>query len=182
MLRHEARRAYAWLETNVADISQQQATWRPPGTANSIAATYAHTVISADVDLNRHFHSREPVIDGAWTARLGLTESFPDDWPEDLDIDWEALHQYGREVQTCVEGLFDSVTMADLGRRFEMRALVTKTAGKPPELVSLGTWKGIDLYTLHGGGGHIYMHGGEIACLKGLQGGQGYRNFRYRYP
>jgi len=37
----------------------------------------------------------------------------------------------------------------------------------------LGTWMGRDLLVLHGFR-HIYLHGGEIACLKGLQGAKGY--------
>lgn len=169
LLRHETKKAYAWLETNVGDISHEQANWRPAGTANSIAATYAHTVISADVDLNRHFHGRESIIAGDWGARVGLGETFPDDWISSGDIRWEQLHQYGREVQRCVEQLVDSLTMADLERRFQMVP------------TSLSVWKGIDVYTLHGWG-HVKMHGGEIACLKGLQGGQGYRNFSMLYP
>lgn len=37
----------------------------------------------------------------------------------------------------------------------------------------LGEWQGRDLYVLHGWR-HVYMRGGEIACLKGLQGATGY--------
>jgi hypothetical protein len=37
----------------------------------------------------------------------------------------------------------------------------------------LGLWTARDLYVLHGWR-HVYMHGGEIACLKGLQGAKGY--------
>jgi hypothetical protein len=36
----------------------------------------------------------------------------------------------------------------------------------------LGQWKGIDVYSLHGTG-HIDIHCGEIACLKGIQGERG---------
>jgi hypothetical protein len=37
----------------------------------------------------------------------------------------------------------------------------------------LGMWTGRDIYRLHGWN-HVRMHGGEIACLKGLQGAKGY--------
>ena len=37
----------------------------------------------------------------------------------------------------------------------------------------LGIWLGRDLYELHGCV-HPYIHGGEIAVLKGLQGGLGW--------
>ena len=37
----------------------------------------------------------------------------------------------------------------------------------------LGMWEGRDLYELHGSN-HPHIHGGEIACLKGLQGSIGW--------
>jgi hypothetical protein len=50
---------------------------------------------------------------------------------------------------------------AELDRKFQMI----------PE--RLGIWTGLDVLDLHCGK-HIRMHGGEIACLKGLQGAKGY--------
>jgi hypothetical protein len=38
----------------------------------------------------------------------------------------------------------------------------------------LGVWKGLDIYNLHGID-HPRLHGGEIACLKGLQGAKGWQ-------
>jgi hypothetical protein len=39
-----------WLETTVSDVTDAQANWWPPGTANSIGATYLHVVINPDVE------------------------------------------------------------------------------------------------------------------------------------
>jgi hypothetical protein len=39
---------------------------------------------------------------------------------------------------------------------------------------SMGIWTGIDVWSLHGWT-HVHMHGGEIACVKGLQNLEGYR-------
>ena len=165
VIRSEAKDSYEWLERIVSDVSPEQAAWRPPGKANSIAATYAHTIISADVDLTRHFHGRVPLVTTeGWVARLGLNELFPDEWPADAEIDWELLHQYGHEVQRHVLQLVNSLTQADLDRRFQMVP------------TSLGMWSGMDVYSLRAGR-HIWMHGGEIACLKGIQGMQGYVGF-----
>ena len=75
-------------------------------------------------------------------------------------VDWEAFRRYAREVHGCVEGYLDSLSTAELERRVDMSAR------------GLGIWKGLDVYNVHG----IYhprLHGGEIACLKGLQGGHG---------
>jgi hypothetical protein len=170
VVRHETRVAYAWLQLNTSGITHEQANWQPPGTALSIAQSYAHAVISADVDLHRHFHGREPIIAGAWGKRVGLHELYPDDFRCEGDIRWEELHGYGYEVARRIEELAAALTMADLERGFEMMATED---GRPK---SLGTWKGIDIYSLHGWN-HIKMHGGEIACVKGLQGLTGYADF-----
>jgi hypothetical protein len=174
LIRYESRAAYAWIDNIVSGITHVQANWQPPGTANSIAATYAHALISADVDLNQHFHGRAPIISGEWGARVGLHDLFPDDFTCDGEIRWNELHRYGKEVERCVGALVDALTMDDLNRSFEMMA----TDGGEP--TSLGMWKGIDIYQLHGWS-HIRMHGGEIACLKGLQGLTGYRPPSSRY-
>jgi hypothetical protein len=174
LVRFETKRAYAWLENLVADVSPEQAGWRPPGTANSIAATYAHIVVNTDIDVTRHFHQREPLIIGEWASRLGSRTYTPDEWkakPDidwDADFDWETLREYGREVHQQIVGQVDALIEADLEREFQM--VGTRTT----------IWKGIDVYALHGWG-HIQMHGGEIACLKGIQGGKGYRPFNSVY-
>ncbi len=104
IVRHETKSSYAWLENIVRDISHHQANWQPPGMANSIAATYAHTLISADVDLNRHFCGREPIITGQWGVRVGLHELFPDDFRSDGDIRWEELRAYAEKSNGAWQG------------------------------------------------------------------------------
>jgi hypothetical protein len=169
LVRHEMRSSYTWLEAIVGDVSPAQSAWRPEGTANSIAATYAHTMIWADVDLHRHFHGRAPLLAGDWGQRLGRREDDPEEWETGDAIDWRELRSYGVAVQRAVGELVASLTLDDLARKFQMH---------PPEL---GTWRGIDVYSLHVGR-HIWMHGGEIACLKGLQGAQGYGRAMTLYP
>jgi hypothetical protein len=41
-VRRETTLAWTWLETTVSDVTPEQANWLPPGTANSIGATYIH--------------------------------------------------------------------------------------------------------------------------------------------
>jgi hypothetical protein len=165
VIRSNARDAYEWLETIVGDVTPEQAAWRPPGTANTIASTYAHIVINTDVDLMRHFHKREPLFarDG-WVTRLALSEQAPDDWETYHDIDWPLLHEYGQEVHRQMLQLVDALTQDELDRKFQMMP------------VELGIWSGMDVYNLHSGR-NVWMHGGEIACLKGLQGRKGYMGF-----
>ena len=83
-----------------------------------------------------------------------------DEWALRVRVDWEAFRRYARDVHSCVAGYLESLSTAELERRVDMSAR------------GLGMWKGLDVYNVHG----IYhprLHGGEIACLKGLQGAHG---------
>jgi len=162
-IRHEARDSYEWLERIVSDVSPEQAGWSPPGSANSIAVNYAHIVVNTDVDVTRYFHGKTPLLEaGGWIERLGLNPRKLDDMDATIGLDWTLLHEYGLLVQQQIQEQADALTQADLDRSFQMI----------PE--SLGIWKGYDIYALHIGR-HVWMHGGEIACIKGLQGLRGYR-------
>jgi hypothetical protein len=162
-LRWEARDAWEWLESIVADVTSEQALWQPPGRANTIAATYAHIVRNADEDLNEHLFARPRLNEGPWRGRTGLRprESNGVEWEPGCEIDWEALRSYGRTVHAFVIETFDSLTEDDLTR-------VTKLTTP-----NRANWEGIFIARLTAGH-HVRMHGGEIACLKGLQGEKGY--------
>ena len=163
VFRLEVSHAYAWLESIVKDVTPEQVAWSPPGTANSIAVNYAHIVVNTDVDVTRYFHGKTPLVEAdGWIERLGLNPKKLDDMDATIGIDWTLLHEYGLLVAKQIQEQADALTQAELDRSFQMI----------PE--SLGIWKGYDIYTLHGGR-HVWMHGGEIACIKGLQGLRGYR-------
>ncbi len=161
--RWEARTSYDWLETIVADVTRGQAAWVPPGRANTIAATYAHIVYNADEDLNHWLFRRPKLIDTTWKSRAGI--SIPPgggfDWETFGEIDWPALREYGRMIREFVISTIDSLTEEDLERATNLSTQ------------DIAQWHGIDIVRLTVGH-HIRMHGGEIACLKGLQGTKGY--------
>jgi hypothetical protein len=162
LLRRQTERAYDWLEITIGDITPEMAGWTPPGTANSIAHNYAHAVMWADVDINRYFLGREPLLAGEWEKRLGCDAADPDEKQIARNASWADLRAYGQTVQQWISKLLRELPPAELDRKFQM----------VPEF--LGVWTGLDILDLHGQH-HIRMHGGEIACLKGLQGGKGYR-------
>jgi hypothetical protein len=161
----QVRAAWEWLETTVGDVTDQQANWWPPGTANSIGATYLHVVINSDVEINRLLYGHVPIIETVWQGDVGQGVRYDpdrfDDWERGVTVQWERLHAYGRAVHAWIVGTLEGLTEDDLDRSADM-----SRAG-------LGSWRGLDLYVMHGFS-HIYMHGGEIACLKGLKGAKGY--------
>jgi hypothetical protein len=170
VIRHATRRAWGWLEhTVVVDVTEEQANWRPPGTANTIGATYAHTIVTADEDINRVMYGRPTLLESRWNGQAGLGTEYRfgdwNAWDPKVGVEWGILRAYARDVHAWLLASLDRLTEADLQMPVDMTL--------SPGGAGLGRWKGIDIYFLHGCG-HIYIHGGEIACLKGIQGGQGY--------
>jgi hypothetical protein len=165
LLRRQIPESYDWLELTVSDVTQDQANWRPPGTANSIASTYAHLMITADAGFNTQLHGGMPIMATEFKGQVGLSE-MPhaaggwQDW-NNLTVDWVRLQEYGRAVRQCIDRYLEKLTPEELELPVDMRPW------------GLGVWKGLEIYDLHGNK-HVRMHGGEIACLKGLQGAQGY--------
>jgi hypothetical protein len=163
LIRYEIRRTREWLDMTVSDITEEQANWQPPGVANTIGATYAHTIFAADEDFNQIYAGGRMLLRSGWADRCGLSELPPQEgqwdwsqWARRVRTDWPALQRYAAAVWETVEGYLDAVTYDDLRRDLDM------------SLWGLGTWKGLDIFLLHMH--HPRIHGGEIACMKGMQG------------
>ena len=160
--RLEARLSYDWLEAIIGDVTPAQALWQPPGLANTIAATYAHIVRNIDEDFNQRLFRRARLNEGAWRGRTGLDPDLSD-WEQGDRIDWPALRAYGRAMHAFLIETMDAITEDDLERVAELST--------PDREV----WRGIDIVRLSVCD-HVKLHGGEISCLKGLQGARGYRS------
>jgi hypothetical protein len=166
LLRYQIRDCYAWLEMTLDDITEEQANWQPPGVANPIGATYAHLMITADAGFNSQLHGGMPIMATQFRGQIGLSD-MPHaaggwhDWSR-LRVDWEQLRRYGHAVGECIERYLDGLSEEELQLRVDMRPY------------GLGIWKGLDVYVLHGIN-HPRLHGGEIACLKGMQGAPGWQ-------
>jgi DinB superfamily len=165
LLRRQSTKAWSWFEVTVSDVTAEQANWWPPGTANSIGATYLHVVINTDVEVNRLIRRCEPLVESRWGGNVGQGFVYDPDrfdrWVRYSTVDWEVLREYGRAVHTAFLGSLDELTDEQLDLPVDM----TRSG--------LGVWQGRDLIELHGYG-HPHIHGGEIAVLKGLQGGIGW--------
>lgn len=168
LLRYQIRQCYAWLEMTVGDITQGQASWQPPGVANSIGAVYSHLVITADFDVNTRLGGEMPVSAREFKGDFGVSEMQPNgfdwkDWAASVEVDWPLLHSYGRAVWRSIDARLDSLTVEDLKRDVDMTHSDER----------LGVWPALEIYNLQGVN-HPYLHGGEIACLKGMQGAAGW--------
>ena len=92
-------------EETVADVTAEQANWWPPGTANSIGATYLHVVINTDVEMNRLIHRREPLVESKWNGDVGQGFAYYPDrfdrWVRHAAVEWDVLRDYGRAVDAA---------------------------------------------------------------------------------
>ena len=165
VLRRQSAKTWVWFEETVSTVTAGQANWWPSGTANSIGATYLHVVINTDVEINRLIHHSEPLVESQWHGNVGQGAPYDPDrfdrWVRHVSVDWDLLREYGRAVHKAFVDSLDKLSDEQLDGPVDM----TRTG--------LGIWQGRDLYELHGCA-HPYIHGGEIAVLKGLQGGVGW--------
>lgn len=101
LLRSQVRDTWQWFEMTVEDVTEEQANWAPPGTANSIGAAYAHAVMAADTGINSQLYGAMPVIAARYGGDVGLSDLLPfrrdwHEWASGLRVDWDALRRYAR--------------------------------------------------------------------------------------
>jgi hypothetical protein len=173
LLREQLQDAHQLLEGTMADVTQREAQWSPPGLANPLGATYAHIVISEDGTVNGLLKGVAPLFAGNWAGKVGVSElppmanpnspGFPDwsSWSRRVKVDLAKMREYAKEVYSAAEAYLASLTDGDLSR--------------PISLAALGLGESTVGYVLTNGLlGHAFSHTGEISCLKGLQGKRGY--------
>lgn len=154
------------LDLVVADLTQEQADWTPPGLANPIGATYWHTASSVDDLVHRWIQGGEPLyLKEGWQGKvLTVAPSEPGRggdmlaYMQAIRVDVPTLHQYFAVVAKAAQSWLASVTPEELGREMET-PFGTVTVGALLE--RFGVW-------------HISAHCGEIAALKGCLGAKGY--------
>ena len=143
--------AFDILGQVTADVTQEQADWRPPGTANTIGSIYSHILTYVD------YCVRNYLIEG--NPQPVTVESRPGElWMQDVQRDLSELHAYAGEVRSTAQNWLSTVPPEDLERR------ELTTAGE------INVAQMLELFVIW----HINAHCGEISALKGCQGLKGY--------
>jgi len=143
--------AFDILSSVTADLTQEQADWRPPGTANTIGSIYSHILTYVDSYMRNYFIEGKP--------QPQTVESRPAElWMHDVHVDLSELHAYAGQVRSTVQNWLSSVTPKDLERR------EVTTAGE------MNVGHAVAAFIIW----HINAHCGEISALKGCQGLKGY--------
>lgn len=165
-IREQLQQARSFLDGTMADVGAAEAHARPPGSGNSIAATYAHLVTGEDGFVNALLRGGSPLYAGAWAGKTGLSElptADPEwsEWGRRLRLDLEAVRPYAQAVAQGTDAWLASLSPSDLERQIDFSA-----AG----------FGQVSLAWILGAGvlGHVTSHWGEICALKGLHGGKGF--------
>jgi len=143
--------AFEILSQVTADLTQEQADWKPPGIVNTIGAIYSHIITHADNFLQYALIEKRP------------SPKNVEDRPEvfilkEVQVDLSELHEYADKVKNKTLGWVSSQTPEDLAR------IMDSTIGELP------VGQAVDAFIVW----HINVHCGEISALKGCQGAKGY--------
>ncbi len=161
------RSAHEFLEGTLADVTDTQFAWDPPGRAFSIGANYAHVIMSEDMGVQGLLKRQEPLAATTWAGKLGLTELPPmgpggdlKGWSRRVPLDLGAVRPYGQAVYAATDEYLAALTPDALTRAVDLSAL--------------GFGQQTVLYVLTALLANASLHTGEISCLKGIQGAKGY--------
>lgn len=164
LLREQIQQAHGFLNATLEGITNEQAHWAPPGTANPIAATFVHAIASEDLAINMVLKGGAPLYAGLGEDETGVSEIQPlstFEWARRVRVNMPVLHQYARSVHAATEAYLAIVADDDLTRQLDLTSfgLGYMTVGALLSRMVLG---------------HIDNMCGEISVLKGLQGAKGY--------
>jgi hypothetical protein len=163
-IRESVQWGYQLLEMVMADVTEEQARWAPPGLANPIGALYAHALLSLDGVINGMLKGGAPRFASEWAGQIGETPpqmSLAFEWGRAIRPNLPGLRQYGQTVVGDAETYLNGLTEADLDRQLDLSA-----ADLGPRRVS---WVLNALVA-----SHLNNMAGEISALKGVQGFKGY--------
>jgi hypothetical protein len=161
VLRANLSDAHWLIEQAVADLSASHLHWVPPGTANTIAATYAHVVGSEDSFINATLLGRAPLANTAWHGRNGISLPLPQRgsdwfaWSRRVKVDLTAAQSYAAAVYASTDEYLAGLDPEKLDQTPDVALPAARTLN----------WLLANFVILH-----ATLHSGEIAVLRGLQG------------
>ena len=165
LLRQQFKMGHEFLEGTLQGADAQHAHWTPPGKAQPLGAQYAHVVLSEDGLINGLLKGAAPLLASTWAEKVGVSELPPqappwNEWAGRVQVDLDALRSYAQAVYENTDSYLASLSDEDLNQPLDLSA-----AGLGQQ--TFGSFLSILVFNIH-------THTGEIACLKGLQGLQGY--------
>lgn len=165
---NDLKRAHEYMEQTMEGVTNEVAAFKPPGTANPIAGTYAHLVFSEDFFTHFFLQGKQPLFETAWKDKTGISELQPTEWEhaypkwlKTVQIDVPKAQKYAKAVYKATEDFVAGLSDKDLEKDVDMSMF---GMGARP----MGDF--INNMIL----GHTWSIMGEVSVLKGIQGLKGY--------
>jgi hypothetical protein len=163
-LQRDLKWAHELLEMVMADVTEAQLYWTPPGLANPLGATFAHAICEEDAVVQGILRGEPLLYSSEWKGKTGISKpqmSSALEWARELKIDLPLAREYAKAVYAASEGHLKEMTEIDLDREID---LTENGFG-----VRNVAWVYSSLVI-----SHLNCMSGEISCLKGMQGAKGY--------
>ena len=143
------------------DMTPELFNWAPPGTANTISATFVHFMKAEDDFIQKIIQGKPSIWEtGTWSQKTGIQTppGIGEDWSKfkHRQIAIQPLLDYKVAVWAATDAYLASLTPEDLDR-------MVKFAGGERSVGAM----------LFLSASQSLSHNGEIAALKGIQGAKG---------
>lgn len=164
LLRAQLQQAHWWLESTMQGMTDEVAHFHPGGKAHPIGSMYVHVVNSEDYFVNQVIKNSAPLMMTTFMGNTGVSEQQPmgnrDEWAGSVQVNLGQAQEYAQAVYANTDATLAQLADADLEQIVDLTA-----AG----LGKLSFAQLLSTLLLN-----CYSHTGEISCIKGLQGLQGY--------
>ncbi|PJF42900.1 MAG: hypothetical protein CUN55_09465 [Phototrophicales bacterium] len=164
IFRDQLQFAQNWLEGTLQGVTQELAHWQPNGKAHPIGSQVVHVITTQDFFIHQLLQGKTPLMAGDFAEKTGFNMPPPqgnrDEWAAHVQINMDTLKQYAQAVYDATDTYLSTLSDSDLDRKLDLTNL-----GFGVQNVAFV----FNLLILN-----LYCHTGEISCLKGLQGLQGY--------
>ena len=149
------------VDNTMRDVTVEQFNWAPPGTMNTISATFIHFTSVEDHFVQGILQGKPRVWDtGGWSEKTGVRKppGIGENWDEfkHLHLQPAIFLEYQKAVRAATDAYMAGLTVQDLDRKVKLGQRELTVA----ELLMLAAHQSLG-------------HAGEIAALKGIQGAKG---------
>ena len=161
-IRQEMARVRAMVDRTMDGVTDDLFNWAPPGTANTISATFCHLMNVEDNIIQTVLQDKTSIWDrDGWSGKTGIQKPprIGEDWSayQHMTIAIDPLQAYKRAVWAGSDVYLDQLKPEELDRMVAF----AKGERSVADLIILSASQSLN-------------HAGEIAVLKGIQGVQGF--------
>ena len=149
------------VDMTMKDVSVEQFNWAPPGTMNTISATFIHLTSVEDHFIQGILQGKPGVWEAqGWSEKTGVKKppAIGESWDEfkHLHLQPAALLEYQKAVWAATDAYLADLTAENMDRKVKLGTREMTAA----ELLIMAIHQSLS-------------HTGEIAALKGIQGAKG---------